>query len=214
SNAMTESGKSSSDDSGNKKPDGGSTSSAAYTYTAYGAVWIGINADWELIRQWNDQIEEMDSMVGDLLGGRLGLVDITQFYDVQMVLDEYLAWLRSADAVLQTWVDKLTSDDDSFKGKAANVICQHVKNFQFIVSDMLLQVVESRDPPWKMLELASALQLVIRMMATAWYTVGAALYDFHGTVVDILVNIVALYARHLALANGEPHYLLNLMDYS
>src|SRR5690606_40549926 len=38
SNAMTESGKSSSDDSDNKKPDGGSTSSAAYTYTAYGAV--------------------------------------------------------------------------------------------------------------------------------------------------------------------------------
>jgi len=214
SNAMTESGKSSSDDSDNKKPDGGSTSSAAYTYTAYGAVWIGINADWELIRQWNDQIEEMDSMVGDLLGGRLGLVDITQFYDVQMVLDEYLAWLRSADAVLQTWVDKLTSDDDSFKGKAANVIYQHVKNFQFIVSDILEQIVEDRETPQKILELASALQSFIRMMATAWYTVRDALYDLPGKLVGNLVKNVALYVRQLGLAHGEPNYLLDLINYS
>ena len=187
----------------------GQSGGNGYSYHAWDKWYITVDWDKSASNNWNQAITDTDPLITQLATGRLVLLDVTKLQEAKPVVDQYVKWLDTNYNTLQQWVNKLTSDDSAFKGKAAHAIQEKLKSMAFVVKDLYEQIVTDRNTSKSLQDTADAVNTFAKGMAQLWLDhVNNLRYLVNNLTVAVLNNVDA-YIRGKGLVAGTPNYVLD-----
>lgn len=189
----------------------GASGGTGYSYHAWDKWYIAVNRDAYQPGYWDEAIGDIDGLADALNTGKLGLMDVNRLWDAKAAVDQYVAWLHTNHEIIQQWVNKLTSDDSGFKGKAAHAIQQTLSRIAHTINDLHEQIVTERGTPESLRATAEALATFARGMANVWWEHTNSLKYLVNNTMNAVVNNVHRYIMGKGLAHGTPNYVLDML---
>jgi hypothetical protein len=187
----------------------GQSGGTGYSYHAWDKWYIAVDWDKSASNNWDQAIKDTDPLITQLATGRLVLLDVTKLEEAKPVVDQYVRWLDTNYNTLQQWVNKLTSDDSAFKGKAAHAIQDKLKTMAFTVKDLYEQIVTDRNTSKSLQDTADAVNTFAKGMAQLWLDNVNSLRYLVNNLTVAVINNVDTYIRGKGLVNGTPNYVLD-----
>ena len=193
------------------KQEDGTSGGTGYSYHAWDKWYIAVDRDTTKPGYWDKAVGEIDDLADSMGAGKLGLMDVHKLRDAKAAVDQYVNWLATNHTTLQQWVNKLTSDDSGFKGKAAHAIQGNLKRIAFTINDLHEQLTVDHKTPESLQNTADALGTFAKGMANLWWQYNGSLkYLVHNTMMAVLHN-VHTYIVGKGLAHGTPNYVLDIL---
>jgi hypothetical protein len=193
------------------KQEDGTSGGTGYSYHAWDKWYIAVNRDANQPGYWDKAVDDITDLADSVNVGKLGLMDVNKLWDAKAAVDQYVAWLAANHTTLQQWVNKLTSDDSAFKGKAAHAIQQNLKRLAFTINDLHEQIVTDHGTPESLRATAEALATFARGMANVWWEHSGSMKFLVNNTMAAVVNNVHAYIVGKGLAHGTPNYVLDIL---
>ncbi|ASR37016.1 hypothetical protein BAY61_20800 [Prauserella marina] len=188
------------------------TGGDAYSYHAWEKWYISVYKDQTKVEAWTTALQELNDVVDQMKDGKAELMDVGKLRDAKAAVDHYVNWLNSNHETLQSWSQKLNSDDSAFKGKAAYAIRQNLVKFANTLDDVRTQIVEERATSQGLADIADALSRFAKGMNDAWHQYHAGLKSVLQDTMSAVIENVRRYIRGMGLVHGTPNYALDILS--
>lgn len=189
----------------------GQVGGSGYSYNAWDKWYIAVDRDPNKPSSWDTGVGDIDELVTPLNAGKLGLMDVNRLRDAKIAVDNYATWLATNHETIQQWVNKLTSDDSAFKGKAAHAIRENLTKIASTIDDLHTQITVERKTPESLQTTADALMTFAKGMANVWSQYSGALNYLVTNTMTAVVQNVHTYIVGKGLAHGTPNYVLDIL---
>jgi hypothetical protein len=115
-------------------------------YSVGEKTYFRVNFNDSQFDSWKGMFREFEVLAGQLAEGRSGLLDVPRLREAEHAVRNYATWLQLHYGLINAWVNKLSSADSEFKGKAANSIREILSTIAWIIDDLSKQMMVDRTP--------------------------------------------------------------------
>jgi hypothetical protein len=186
--------------------------SDALSYHAWDKYYFGVNLNTDAINAWGTAVESMDEMMPDVAKGKRGSMDLPSLAALGVAISEFTQWTKDNGGNMDQWASRLSSDDSSFKGKAAFLIYWRLKVQGDGLQDTFEQL-NSRHGGAVYVAVANASQqlgIFNSTMTRSWQNAMAA--RMRWWIEDQVVRVIDVIQGHLeksGLYKDKPTYALD-----
>jgi hypothetical protein len=182
------------------------------SYHAWGDYYYGVNLNTDTMTAWTTAVKTIDEMMPDVARGKRGSMDLQSIRDLEGQIMAFGVWSAYTAAGLNMWANRLDSDDDGFRGKAASVIQWRLKANGDGLSDTEEQVFtrHGRHIALAVGDAATELAKYNESMSNAW--TNATNFNLRNWIqngIDGVISDIYNYIVRKGLQKGQPGYVLD-----
>jgi hypothetical protein len=182
------------------------------SYHAWGDYYYGVNLNNDTMTAWTTAINTIDEMMPDVARGKRGSMDLQSIRDLEGQIMAFGVWSAYTAAGMNMWANRLDSDDEGFRGKAASVIQWRLKANGDGLTDTEEQVFtrHGRHIALAVGDAATELAKYNQSMSNAWTS--AMTSDIRNWIqkgIDGVVGNIYNYIVEKGLQKGQPGYKLD-----
>jgi hypothetical protein len=185
------------------------------SYHAWGDYYYGVNVNTETTSAWSTAINTIDEMMADVARGKRGSMDLQTLRDLEGQIMAFGIWAAYTAAGMNGWSNRLDSDDEGFRGKAASIIQWRLKANGDGLSDTEEQVFtrHGRHIALAVGDAATELANYNTSMSNAWTNAtNFNLRDWMQNGIDGAVGDIYDYIVANGLQLGQPGYKLDAFN--
>jgi hypothetical protein len=191
--------------------DTGKGAGAPVNYHAFGDYFVAVDFNQAAIDKWHTAFHTIDDMMGDVLAGKRGSMDLQTMRDLEMSIKALALTTGATGDDFRTWASALDSDDSAFRGKAAYLIHWRMKVNGDGMVDTHDQVTTRHGRPLADIvkDAGDGLSAFNTSMSNAWTSISFGLLNMVVNGINAEVTAAFDYMKSKGLFKDESNYALD-----
>ncbi len=191
--------------------DTGKGAGAPVNYHAFGDYFVAVDFNQAAIDKWHTAFHTIDDMMGDVLAGKRGSMDLQTMRDLEFSIRSLALTTGATGDDFRTWANALDSDDSAFRGKAAYLIHWRMKVNGDGMVDTHDQVTTRHGRPIADIvkDAGDGLSAFNTSMSNAWTSISFGLLNMVVNGINAEVTAAFDYMKSKGLFKDESNYALD-----
>src|SRR6266550_2475628 len=167
-----------------------------FSWTIRGSDFgFSVNINRDALDKWDGAVKAVNSVMGEVEGGNHGQMSTQTLLDFFNVVDDLKNWLSRRSDEFHRYAVDLSSKDSGFKGTAAYLISDRLRQYGDGLGDLHTQLTSKNGVgvPAAVANAYFALGQYGRDMAGAWFPVQDYLYNFATSHVNWWMQVISDY---------------------